>query len=334
MKELEIYTTDTDSGVISVVKRNGKTHSLISQIDVGNAPRGAVKFTNDGRGFVSNCGGDTISEIDTNTHREIARIKVGIAPRGIGIVPGDRFAMVSNSGSNSISIVDLKTRKEVSQIAVGRDPRHMALSKNGKYAYICIWGSHYISIFNIEPLLKGDYLSNDIGEVGRINLKGNVHPYSCAIHPDGKTLYVATTQGESLPVIDLIKEKIEYEIELGTIGSRAITFSQNGEFVFVSIENTSEVLQIAAKEKKIVNRVKVGPGPRGIAFDDNSWTLYASCFSRTTTIELLQKDETINMRNSLTVIEYGNEKNMKINEFDEDGVGVGKGPCSVALLFR
>ena len=66
---IEVYSTDTDSGVISVVTRKNGTHELVAQIPIGNAPRGAVKFTRDGRGFVSNTGGNTVSEIDSVTKR-------------------------------------------------------------------------------------------------------------------------------------------------------------------------------------------------------------------------------------------------------------------------
>jgi YVTN family beta-propeller protein len=140
--EIEIYSTDTDSGVLSVIRRNDDgAYVPLGQIPVGNAPRGAVRFTRGGRGYVSNCGGDTISEIDLVNHRETARIKVGPAPRGIGIIPGEQFALVSNSGDNSISIVDLLGREEVRRIAVGRDPRHMAVTADGSFAYVAIWGS-------------------------------------------------------------------------------------------------------------------------------------------------------------------------------------------------
>src|SRR5262245_48720151 len=103
---IEIYSTDTDSGQISVIRKQFNSYSTVTTIPVGNAPRGSVKFTRDGRGFVSNTSTNTVSEIDALTHREVARIQVGSGPRGLGIVPGDRYMLVSNSGSNTVSVVD------------------------------------------------------------------------------------------------------------------------------------------------------------------------------------------------------------------------------------
>ena len=135
---VEIYSTDTDSGQISVIRKEADGYKLVKEIPVGNAPRGGVKFTKDGRGFVSNTSTNTVSEIDALTHREVARMVVGSGPRGLGIVPGERYLLVSNSGSNTVSIVDLESRAELTQVAVGRDPRHMAIDPSGKSAYICV----------------------------------------------------------------------------------------------------------------------------------------------------------------------------------------------------
>ena len=141
MRHIELFSTDTDDGVISVIAKTSKNgHQLARQIRVGNAPRGGVKFTASGRGFVSNTSQNTISEIDPVSLEEVRRIEVGHGPRGIGIVPGDKYLLVSNSGSDTLSVVDLELNVEVRQLPTGRDPRHMAVTGDGKTAYICVWG--------------------------------------------------------------------------------------------------------------------------------------------------------------------------------------------------
>ncbi len=49
----EIYSTNTDSGTLSVLENRQGTVRAIATIRVGNAPRGSVRFTTDGRGYVS-----------------------------------------------------------------------------------------------------------------------------------------------------------------------------------------------------------------------------------------------------------------------------------------
>src|SRR2546421_6435909 len=80
---VEIYSTDTDSGQISVIRKKAGGYQLGKEIPVGQAPRGGVKFTKDGRGVVSNTSTNTVSEIDAPTHREIARTVVGSGPPGL-----------------------------------------------------------------------------------------------------------------------------------------------------------------------------------------------------------------------------------------------------------
>lgn len=52
-----LYSTDTDPGLVSVIGRSGSYEfKIVSQIPVGNAPCGEVKFTKNGPGYVSNLG--------------------------------------------------------------------------------------------------------------------------------------------------------------------------------------------------------------------------------------------------------------------------------------
>jgi YVTN family beta-propeller protein len=340
---VRLFSTDTDAGSISVIDRKNGDFINVARIPVGNEPRGGVKFTKNGRGYVSNCAGDTISEIDTLTNRETARIKVGAAPRGIGIVPGDRYALVSNSGSNYVSIVDLANRKEVFQIAVGRDPRHMAISPDGKWAFVSIWGSHYISKIDISALAKGNVEEIERGgvrEVTRIPVGDGAHPYSLALHPKGGYAYVANNQVSYLSIIDTNKDEVEAEIDLGSKGGRAVAFSPDGDLAFVSIEDTSEVVTIDTKTRQITTRWDVGPGPRGIAFDAKNNTIYASAFARMGSGSLfaqrkqLGKEEVFPFKaNTLTVIDLPQGQNLKSSaksKFNE--IPVGAGPCSVTIL--
>lgn len=86
----EIYSTNTDSGTITVLenKGDGKVKKF-TEIRVGNAPRGSVRFTKTGLGYVSNTSTNTVSEIDALTHQETRRIRVGNGPRGLYLAGKD-----------------------------------------------------------------------------------------------------------------------------------------------------------------------------------------------------------------------------------------------------
>jgi YVTN family beta-propeller protein len=325
-----LFTTDTDSGTISVLDANDGAPKVISVIPVGNGPRGAVKFTTTGKGYVSNSAGDTISEIDAISMRETARIKVGIAPMGVGIIPGDRYALVSNSGSNYISVVDLAQRKEIHQIATGREPRHMAVTPDGNAAYVAISGADYVAKIETSSLVGNDVdrIRSEVREVLRIAVAPRAMPYSVAIDPAGKLAVAVNNQGQFVTFIDLKSGSPIGDVDVGHKGGRGAVFTPDGKRVFVSIEDTNSIIAIDVASLKILNTFESGPGPRGMALDANKLVLYASCFSRSGARGLFKSANSISIvdlsASPLNLLEKAQPKYSEIS--------VGAGPCSISIF--
>lgn len=332
---VDIYTTDTDSGQITVIRKDGSSHEVVKEIAVGNAPRGAVKFTRDGRGFVSNTSTNSVSEIDALTRREVARITVGSGPRGLGIVKGERYMLVSNSGSNTISLVDLETRTELAQIAVGRDPRHMALTADGKYAYVCIWGSGYIAKLDLTGLAEGR--PETVREIGRINVGQGSFPYSLNIDRAGTRALVACNAIAAVPVIDLTQDVVEAMVEVESDGVRAIAYSPDNEFAYATIERTSSVAVIDMRDLRVTRYIPVGPAPRGVVVDEADGTIYCAAFARA--VPLPRRPEGVpgprnpSRPHSVTVIRVdGLDLSSDEGDAEFEEIRVGYGPCSVSIF--
>lgn len=327
MSQIEIFSTDTDDGTISVIGKNGTTeHTLLRTIPIGNAPRGAVKFTSTGRGFVSNTSQNTVSEIDPVSLEEVRRIAVGHGPRGLGIVAGDKYILVSNSGSDTLSIVDLELNVEVRQIPTGRDPRHMAITADGSTAFVCIWGEGVVAKLDLTGLASDR--SEDVSIVEAYDVGRTAHPYSAAIEPSGKRVFVANTQATHLSVIDIATGAVT-TVELGDIGSRAVAFTSDRKYALVSIETVSQVAVIDLETLTETRRIPVGPGPRGLTVDSEDDTMYVTNFDRTT-INSTGPDYGPNM---LTVVDLNSAPlDENSGTFSYQGVQVGFGPCSVSLI--
>jgi len=326
---IELYSTDTDSGQISVVRKDADGYKNVTTIPVGNAPRGSVKFTRDGRGFVSNTSTNSVSEIDALTHREVARISVGSGPRGIGILPGDRYMLVSNSGSNTVSVVDLESREELTQVAVGRDPRHMAIV--GDAAYVCIWGSGYIAKIDIAGLADGD-ISN-VREIARIRIQENSHPYSLNVDRSGRYAVVACNSVDYVPIIDLATDKVAHRVGVTSQGGRAVAFSPDNHYALVTLERESTIAVIDMSTFEVTRYLPTGPSPRGIAVDDKDFTIFASAFSRGTVMHAGQPGS---RPHAITVVKLDNVDLSTDGEAGGqpvfDDIQVGFGPCSVSLF--
>lgn len=325
----KLFSTDTDHGTITVI--DPELMETIAKIPVGNSPRGGVMFTSTGRGFVGNSASDYISEIDPINLREVAKIKVGIAPMGVGIAPGDNYLLVSNSGSNYISIVDLNLRKEIHQIHVGREPRHMAISKNGEYAFVAVSGADYISKINISALTKNPKDLTSIREIDKIYMGTGSAPYSVGLNPTDDMLIVANNQVSYASLILLNTDDNEItKIDLGNKGGRGAAFSPEGDLIFVTIEDTSEIVVIDVTTKKIINRYPTGPGPRGFAIDPENFKVYIAGFSRGD----LKSRGFLSTPNTISVLDLSSSKFVKTSNqrpnFEE--IVVGAGPCSVTIF--
>ncbi|PMY59740.1 MULTISPECIES: YncE family protein [Pseudomonas] len=331
---IEFYSTDTDQGTISVIRKDDHGYQVVKQIKVGNAPRGSVKFTKAGRGFVSNTSGCTVSELDPFNHREVQRITVGMGPRGIGIIPGDRYMLVSNSGSDTMSLVDLSISKEVLQLPVGRDPRHLGITKDGNWAYVCIWGDSYISKLDLSSLKEN--VVEGVKEVARIELPENSNPYSLNIDPSGRFALVACNATDHVPVIALDSDTVQYRVDVdcddGLCGARAVAFSSDGQFAFVTLERTNAVAVISLETFSIQRYIQAGSAPRGIIQDNDM--IVISNFSRVlmgavavNSVKLIPHSITfVNLKG----IDIASKVAMPASSYSQTRVG--NGPCSISMF--
>ncbi|EGJ72640.1 putative 40-residue YVTN family beta-propeller repeat-containing protein (plasmid) [Streptomyces sp. Tu6071] len=329
-RNVEFFSTDTDDGTISVVAKAGPgEHRRIDQIRVGNAPRGGVKFTRSGRGFVCNTSQNTISEIDPVAHTEVRRIEVGHGPRGQGLLPGDTYLLVSNSGSDTVSIVDLELNVEIHQVPVGRDPRHMGISADGRSAWVCVWGAGYVSKLDLTALVERQDAAG-VTEVARIPVDAKAHPYSLGIDPSGRRVFVANTQATYVTVIDTATHET-HRVDVGFIGGRGVAFSPDGRHALITVESISRVYVIDVDTLAVTRHIPVGGGPRGLVVDPADSTAYVTNFSRTNLRAVapeLDYDP-----NTLTVIDLGSAPlDREEGVFDTEPLYVGFGPCSVTMF--
>lgn len=328
MRNVQLFSTDTDDGVVSVVAKTGSGgHRSLKQIRVGNAPRGGVKFTGGGRGFVCNTSQNTISEIDPVALVEVRRVEVGHGPRGLGIVPGDRYALVSNSGSDTVSIVDLELNVELRQLRTGRDPRHMIITADGRFAYVCIWGEGYICKLDLAGLSDG--APEQVAQVAQIAIHPEAHPYSANIDPSGRRVFVANTQAKFASVIDVATDEVQH-IDLGYIGGRAVAFTPDGRYALITVETVNRAYVVEVESLKVTRFIPTGPGPRGLVVDGVDSTVYITNFDRNSPTYMDAPDYG---PNALTMVDLKSAPlDRAEGSFTYQPVPVGYGPCSVVMF--
>ncbi len=104
---------------------------LLAFLDVGPTPVHLALKPDGGEIFVSNFGGDTISEIATGADDVGGAYVVGASPLG-GIVSADNSTLwVSNSGDNTVAAYSIDDGQLINTVQVGDGPGPLALSGNG-----------------------------------------------------------------------------------------------------------------------------------------------------------------------------------------------------------
>jgi len=207
--QTENPSAETDDSTTSVLARRGAaTHPTWRFHSTGadDAPEGSVTYTNTGRWFAFNTSHNSISELDPVSQAEVRRIEVGCGPRELGLVPGDRYLLVSNSESDSLSIIDLERNLDVRQISAGRHPRGIAVTADGRVAFVCIRDDGMVAKIDLSCL--ADHRPDLVEVKTWYDLGSTAKPYSAAIEPAGRRVYVAGAHAKDLSVIDTMTGQI------------------------------------------------------------------------------------------------------------------------------
>lgn len=121
-----------------------------------------------------------------------------VSPTGMVLDDARQKLYVVTKENNSLYIVDLKTKK-FRQIPLGAEAYTCLLSPNNKELYISLWGGKKILICNTFTEKITDSIST-----------GN-HPNDICLTKNGKYLFVANADDNSISVID-IKNRKEMEV--------------------------------------------------------------------------------------------------------------------------
>ena len=129
---------------IEVISLNTWKRVATIHIPMGGYPRN-IAF-HDGKGYVTNLFGNSVSVIDLATFDITATILVGANPEEI-LITGNK-AYVANSGFGSgktVSVIDLNQQKVVKEITVGDNPGFLTLDADGEVNVLCVgrwpaWG--------------------------------------------------------------------------------------------------------------------------------------------------------------------------------------------------
>ncbi|MDB6020335.1 MAG: phosphoesterase [Pedosphaera sp.] len=178
-----------------------------------------------GKLYVCNEANHEIWVLNPKTLALETTIPVGQHPHTCVLGADRRHLYVSDWGSRSVSVVDTEKARHVRDIAVGLRPNDMALSPDGRLFVACS-GDNTVHVIQTRALERSEDAASPSRrppERTREIISTSLYPESpegstpdgVAVSPDGKTLFVANADNNSVAVVDISNSTSEKAREDG-----------------------------------------------------------------------------------------------------------------------
>jgi YVTN family beta-propeller protein len=193
---------------------------------------------------------------------ESEKIKLGekwpvkISPAGIQIDDRTNTLFVVTKENNSLYLVDLKSKKTIS-CPLGAEAYTCLLSKNKAELYISLWGGGRVLIYDIQKKKIADSI-----------LVGD-HPNDLCLSRNGRILFVANANDNSVSVIDMHTRKVLETLDAALYPGSPAGSTTNG----VALSEDEKTLYIANADNNclaVFDVSKPGSG-RSIGFIPVGW---------------------------------------------------------------
>jgi len=198
--------------------------------------------------YQTNSGGDDVNVIDPATNKTVGYLKGVEAAHGVTGSPDGSRIYVSNESESTLDVFDAKTYQLVKKVKLSGHPNNIAVAKDGRIVVAIARDPGALEIIDGKTLTS----------TKRIQTNGRLH--NTYVTPDSKYAYMGSTRTNILTVVDLAKEEIAWELNLGK-GVRPMTAEANPDgstkrlFVQVSELDGARVVDFA--QKKEIRKIEV-----------------------------------------------------------------------------
>jgi YVTN family beta-propeller protein len=169
-------------------------------------------------------GGNTISVIDRKTRTSRGEIDLGTnrRPHGIAVHPKTGQLVVTTENPDGLVLVDPVARKVIRRYDVkGEDPHIVVLDAAGEWAYASNSSSDTVAAVELAT--------------GRVELlPTGKRPQGGVLSPDGRTIFITNSNGNTISLIDTTQRKIVGEIKTGD-GPNRVQVTPDGKTLVYSL---------------------------------------------------------------------------------------------------
>jgi len=246
-----VFVSGGDSGVIHVFSySDGK---LTPADAVKPAPDalptvlgGITIHPTSGKLYVCNEGNHEVWVLNPDTLALEARIAVGQYPHSCIMGTDNRHLYVSNWGSRSLSLIDTETNRRIRDLTVGLRPNEMTIAPDGRLFVACAGDNtvHVVQTRTLEEVPVPASPARRLWDRTREIISTSLYPQSpegstpdaVAISADGKTLFVANADNNSVLVVDVSNPSISVVNGFIPVGwyPSAVAVSPDDQTLFVA----------------------------------------------------------------------------------------------------
>ncbi|MEA2904905.1 MAG: hypothetical protein QOI12_2292 [Alphaproteobacteria bacterium] len=194
------------------------------------------------RVYQTNSGGDNVNVIDPATNKTVGYLEGIEAAHGVTGSPDGSQIYVSNESESTLDVFDAKTYKLIKKVKLSGHPNNIAVAKDGRIVVAIARDPGSLEIIDGKTLTS----------TKRIQTNGRLH--NTYVTPDSKYAIMGSTRTNIFTVVDLAKEEIAWELNLGK-GVRPMTIEANPDgstkrvFIQVSELDGARVIDFAAKKE-------------------------------------------------------------------------------------
>lgn len=196
--------TNNGQSIQSIQLINVATNKIIDNINIAKSWLG-ITFSKDEKNLYASGGNDNwILKYDIKNEKLILvdSIKLGnkwptkISPAGICINDRKNILYVVTKDDSCLYEINLSNKKIIKKTSLPAEAYTCALSNDNSELYITIWGDEKLIVYNTEQ----QKITNQI--------KTGTHPNDFTISKNGKFIYVANGEDNSVSVIDIKNNKV------------------------------------------------------------------------------------------------------------------------------
>jgi YVTN family beta-propeller protein len=206
-----------------VIVEKGSSHvgffdangALVKEVETGQHPHEMV-FSSDGKYLFTSDNGvmdmrekgqgwNTVSIIDVKAERRVGQIDLGEhrRPHGIDFDRATGHVLVTTELPSALLVLDPRERKVLRVYDVhGKAPHMVRLAADHRTAWVSCTDTSNVSVIDLQTAAVK-------------TIPTGPRPQGIVIAPDGKRVYVANSDGETITVIDAIRKELAGEIPVG-----------------------------------------------------------------------------------------------------------------------